>query len=91
MPPGTGSLGAAMCPVAPAPESRLGAARVLPRVLWRQLPPPGSGQLRSHHVSRGSNSHLLAHGSFGAAMRPLELCGLWAIEVNKYHPMALSS
>jgi hypothetical protein len=66
-----GSSGAAMCLVAPAPESRLGAARVLPRVSWRQLPPPGTGQLWSRHVSCGSSSHLLSQGSFGAATCPV--------------------
>jgi hypothetical protein len=58
-----GSSGAAMCLVAPAPESRLGAARVLPRVSWRQLPPPGTGQLWSRHVSCGSSSHLLSQAA----------------------------
>jgi hypothetical protein len=41
-------------------------AHARPRVPWLQLPPPGSGQLRSHHVSRGTSSRLPAQGSFGA-------------------------
>jgi hypothetical protein len=86
-----GISGAAMCPVAPAPESRLWAARVLPRVLWLQLPPLGTGQLHCRHVSHGSSSHLLAQGSSGAATCPMELYGLWTIEVNKYPPVVLSS
>jgi hypothetical protein len=55
-----GSSGAITCLVAPAPESRLGAGRVLPHVLWNQLLPPSIEQLRSHHVPRGSSSRLLA-------------------------------
>jgi hypothetical protein len=41
------------CPVAPAPESQLGAARVLPRIRCRQLLPPGLGQLQNRHMSHG--------------------------------------
>jgi hypothetical protein len=77
-----GSSSAATCPVALALESRVGAAQVLPRVLWRQLPPPGTWQLRSHHVSRDSSSRLLAYVSSGAVTCPTELYGLWAIDVN---------
>jgi hypothetical protein len=46
-----GNSGATTRPMAPAPTSWLGAAWVPPRVPWHQLPPPGSGQLRCHHVS----------------------------------------
>jgi hypothetical protein len=42
-------------------------------------------------MSRGSSSRLLAQGSSGAATYSMELYGLWAIEVNKYPPMALPS
>jgi hypothetical protein len=84
-----GSSNAATCPMAPTPESRLGAAWVLPHVPWCQLLPPGTGQLSSHHVSRGSSSSLLAQGNSGAATCPIELYGLWDIEVNKYPPMTL--
>jgi hypothetical protein len=91
LPPGSGQLGAATCPVAPAPESQLGAARVLPCVPWRQLPPCDTGQLRSRHVSHGSSSSLLAQGSSGATTCPMEIYGLWAIEVKKYQLMTLSS
>jgi hypothetical protein len=38
-----GSSGAATCHVAPAPESWLRAARVLPHVPWRQLLLPSTG------------------------------------------------
>jgi hypothetical protein len=86
-----GSSGAVTCPVTPAPTSCLRAASEPPRVPWLQLPPPGSGQLRSHHVSRGFSSRLLAQGSFGAATCPMELYGLWVIEVNKYPPVTLPS
>jgi hypothetical protein len=40
-----------MCPVALAPASWLRAAPEPPSVPSLQLPPPGSGQLRSHHMS----------------------------------------
>jgi hypothetical protein len=80
-----------ICLVALSPESRLGAARVLPRVLWRQLPPPATGQLRSRHVSRDSSSCQLTQGSSGATMCPIELYRLWAIKVNKYPPIVLIS
>jgi hypothetical protein len=86
-----GSSGATTCPVALAPESRFGAARVLPRIPWRQLQPPSTGQLQSRHAFYGSGSHLLSQGSSGAATCPMELYGLWAIEVNKYPPVALPS
>jgi hypothetical protein len=86
-----GSSGATTCLVALAPKSQLGAARVLPRVPWRQLPPPGTGQLQSCHVSYDSSSCILAQGSSGAATCPMVLYGLWAIEVNKYPPVALPS
>jgi hypothetical protein len=66
-----GSSGAAMCPMVLAPESRLGAARVLPCVSWCQPSPPLLGQLKSRHVSHGSSSRLLAHDSFGAIMYPM--------------------
>jgi hypothetical protein len=46
-----GNSSATTRPMAPAPTSWLGAAWVPPRVPWHQLPPPGSGQLRCHHVS----------------------------------------
>jgi hypothetical protein len=85
------SSSAAMCLVAPAPESRLGATRVLPRILWSQLPPPDIGRIRSRHMSRGSSSHILAQGSSGAATCPMMLYELWAIEVNKYPPVVLRS
>jgi hypothetical protein len=82
-----GSFETAMCLVALAPTSWFRAAPGLPCLLWLQLPPPGSGQLQSRHVSRGSSSRLLAQGSSEASMCPMELYGLWAIEVNKY-PLA---
>jgi hypothetical protein len=65
-----GSLGAATRPVAPAPTSWLRATQVSLRVPWCQLPPPGSGQLRCHHVSCGASSHLSAWGSSDATMCP---------------------
>jgi hypothetical protein len=49
-----GSSRAVTCPVALAPTSWLRTAPEPPRVPWLQLLPPGSGQLRSHRVSRGS-------------------------------------
>jgi hypothetical protein len=86
-----GSSDAATCPMAPSPESLLRAAQVLPHVPWCQLLPPGTRQLQSHHVSRGSSSSLLAQGNSGITTCPRELYGLWAIEVNKYPPMPLPS
>jgi hypothetical protein len=83
-----GRFRATMCPVAPAPASWLRAATGQPCVPRLQLPPPGSGSLQSHHVSRGSSSHLLAQGSSGDATCPMKLYGLWTIEVNKY-PLAV--
>jgi hypothetical protein len=38
-----GSSSATTCPVAPALESWLGVAQVLPHVMWRQLPPHSTG------------------------------------------------
>jgi hypothetical protein len=90
-PPGSGQLECRHVSVALAPESRLRAARVLPRVPWSYLPPPDIGWIQSRHVSRGSNSRLMAQGSSGAATCPIELYGLWAIEVNKYPPVTLRS
>jgi hypothetical protein len=58
-----------MCPAALAPASRLRAAPEPSRVVWLQLPPPGSGQLRGRHVSRGSR--LSAQGSSEAATCPM--------------------
>jgi hypothetical protein len=86
-----GRSDAAMCPVAPAPESQLWADLVLPRVPWCQLLPPSTGQLWSRHMSCGSSSRLVTQGSSGATMCSIELRGLWAIEVNKYPLVALSS
>jgi hypothetical protein len=80
-----------MCPMALAPTSWLRIALEPPRVPWLQLPPLGSRQPWSRHVSCGSSSRLLVQGSSGAATCPMELYELWAIEVNKYPPMALSS
>jgi hypothetical protein len=68
-----GSSRAAMCPMAPTLTSWLRAAPEPPHVTWLQLPPPGSKQLRSHRVSPGSSSRLLAQGSSGAAMCPMAL------------------
>jgi hypothetical protein len=68
-----------------------GAARVLPHVPWYQLPLPSLGQLRRRHVSYGSCSRLLIQGSSRAATCLMELYKMWAIEVNKYPPVALSS
>jgi hypothetical protein len=62
-----GSSGVAACPVAPAPTAQPGAALGSPRVLRLQLPLPGLGQLRGHHVSCGSSSCCPARGSLGAA------------------------
>jgi hypothetical protein len=76
-----GSSGAATCPMAPTPESQLGAARVLPCGPWRQLPPPDTWQLRSCHMSRDSGSCLLAQGSFRATTCPIELDELWAKQI----------
>jgi hypothetical protein len=56
------------CPVPPALASWLMAALEPPHVSWLQSPPPSSGQLWGHHVSRGSSSRLLAQGSCGATM-----------------------
>jgi hypothetical protein len=84
-----GSLGATTCSMAPAPESRLGVACVLSCFPWCQLPPPSTGQHQTRHMSRGSSSCLLAQGSSRAVTCPMELYGLWAIEVNKYPPVAL--
>jgi hypothetical protein len=58
--PAQGSSRATMCPVAPAPASRLRAAPMPPCVRWLQLPPLGSGQRRGRHVSHGSHSRLPA-------------------------------
>jgi hypothetical protein len=41
--------------------------RACPRVPWLRLPPPGSGELQSHHMPRGLGSRLLVQGSSGAA------------------------
>jgi hypothetical protein len=60
-----------MCPMASAPASRLLAALDPPRVLWLQLPPPGSGQLRGCHVSCSSRSRLPTQGSSGVATCPI--------------------
>jgi hypothetical protein len=70
--------------VAPAPASWHRAAPEPPCVPWLQLPPSDSWQLRSRHGSHGSSSRLLSQGSSGAATCPMELYGLWTIEVNKY-------
>jgi hypothetical protein len=85
------SSSAAMCPVTPAPESRLEADRVMPHGSWHQLLPPSIGQLWSRHESSGSGSRLLTQDSSGAVMCPMELYGLWAIEINKYPLVTLSS
>jgi hypothetical protein len=69
--PTPGSSGAATRLVMPAPTSWHRTAPEPSRVPWLQLPPPGSRQLWSHHVSRGSSSYLLAQGSFGADMCPV--------------------
>jgi hypothetical protein len=45
-----------MCPMALALTSQLRVAPEPPCVLWLQLPPPSSGQLRSHHVSHGGST-----------------------------------
>jgi hypothetical protein len=52
---------------ASAPTARPGAASGPPRVLRPQLPLPGPGQLRGHHVSCGLSSRCPARGSSGAA------------------------
>jgi hypothetical protein len=71
--PAWGSSGAATHPVTPAPASWHRAAPEPSRVSWLQLPPPGSGQLRSRHVSHGSSSRLLARGSSRVVMCPVAL------------------
>jgi hypothetical protein len=42
-----------------------------PQLPWRQLPPPGSGQLWCRHVSHGPSSWVPARGSLDAATRPV--------------------
>jgi hypothetical protein len=56
------SSGTATCPADPAPAARPGAAPGPPRVLWTQLPLPGPGQPRGHHVSRGPSCRCPARG-----------------------------
>jgi hypothetical protein len=46
-------------------------AHACSRAPWLRLPPPGSGELRSHHVPRGPGSRLRAQGSSGAATCPM--------------------
>jgi hypothetical protein len=75
--PAQGSSGGTTCPVALAPASWFMAAPESSCVPWHQLQPPGSGQLQSHHVSRGSSSRLLAQSSFGAATCPMGV--LWVV------------
>jgi hypothetical protein len=65
------SFGAITYSMAPAPASRSRTALDPPRVLCLQLRPPGSGQLRGCHVSRGSRSHLPAQGTSGVATCPI--------------------
>jgi hypothetical protein len=82
-------------PVAPAPAFWLRIAPEPSRAPWLQPPPPGSGQLRSRHVPRGSSSRLLIKGSFRAARCPITLapdtwlrvalkppCALWPAPVS---------
>jgi hypothetical protein len=81
-------LVAQLPPPSSSTSSWLKAALGQPHIPWLQLPPLGLGQLKNRHMSRGSNSRLLAQGNSGAAMCPMELYGLWVIEVNKYHLVA---
>jgi hypothetical protein len=67
--PARGSLGATTRPVVAAPTSRLGAPQVPPRVLWRQLLPPGSGRLGYRHASHGASSCFPALCCSGATTR----------------------
>jgi hypothetical protein len=52
------------------PASLLGRAPVLPRVPWLRIPPPRSGGLRCHNVSRGFGSRLPAREGSNAATYP---------------------
>jgi hypothetical protein len=61
---------AVTCPAASAPAARPRVAPGPPRVLRPQLPLPGSGQLRGHHVSYGHSSRCPARGNSGAATCP---------------------
>jgi hypothetical protein len=65
-----GSSGVAACPAAPAPTAQPVTAPGAPRVLRLQLPLPGPGQLRGHHVFCGSSSRCPARGSSGATTCP---------------------
>jgi hypothetical protein len=95
--------GVTTCPMTPDPTSQHRRAPTSPRALWCQTPPPSTGGLRHHHVSRDTKPRLSMREGPGVATcpaasdPPLGEGGLWCRHVShgsrpiSRHGRALSS